>query len=100
MSESVLAARLATARCMHDRSVTIPSELSLGPWEGELIRVRLRLMGVFIIIILVYWSECNLPAAVGTTSKPDGMVTDRSCMHRAVQRLATKPDSDIVPDSQ
>ena len=26
-------------------------------------------MGVFIIIILVYWSECNLPAAVGTTSK-------------------------------
>ena len=33
-------------------------------------------MGVFIIIILVYWSECNLPAAVGTTSKVDGMVTD------------------------
>ena len=29
----------------------------------------LRFMGVFIIIILVYWSECNLPAAVGTTSK-------------------------------
>ena len=26
-------------------------------------------MGVFIIIILVYWSECNLPATVGTTSK-------------------------------
>eukprot|EP01048_Picozoa_sp_COSAG05_P005859 COSAG05_NODE_360_length_10798_cov_219.943359_1_plen_80_part_00 len=36
-------------------------------------------MGVFIIstIILVYWSECNLPAAVGTV---DGMVTDRFYM--------------------
>ena len=30
MSESVLASSLWTARCMHDRSVTIPSELSLG----------------------------------------------------------------------
>ena len=29
MSESVLASSLWTARCMHDRSVTIPSELSL-----------------------------------------------------------------------
>ena len=26
-------------------------------------------MGVFIIIILVYWSKCNLLATVGTTSK-------------------------------
>ena len=30
----------------------------------------------------------------------DGMVTDRSCMHRAVQRLDATLDSDIVPDSQ
>ena len=30
----------------------------------------------------------------------DGMVTDRSCMHRAVTRLDAKTDSDIVPDSQ
>ena len=28
--ESSVAASLCTARCMHDRSVTIPSELSLG----------------------------------------------------------------------
>ena len=31
MSESVLAASLLTARCMHDRSVTIPSELEVVP---------------------------------------------------------------------
>ena len=34
MSESSVASSLCTARCMHDRSVTIPSELSLGTIEG------------------------------------------------------------------
>ena len=53
-----------------------------------------RFMGVFIIIILVYWSECNLPAAV------DGMVTDRFYGRSDGTNLRRFFDSRIVADSQ
>ena len=48
----------------------------------------------------IYSPPLDLDVLARSTESSDGMVTDRSCMHRAVQRLDATLDSDIVPDSQ